>query len=274
MAGSAQELEVESGFVQVDGGKLYYEIAGEGMPLVLIHGGAMDRRMWDDQLADFAEYYRVVRFDVRGFGDSPAPTTRFTPSEDLSALLDALSIERAHVVGLSMGGGIAVDFALAHRERVGALVLAEPGITGWQFSPQVMRTMGAVFAAIQRGDMEEAQTLFLDSPALRSAKDDPEAFAKIERLVRDNFGGIRSQVMMGFVEPRAIDALARIEAPTLVLVSEKAEGDARAIAERLVADVPDRERAEIAGAGHMMNIEQPERFNATVLDFLARLKGR
>jgi pimeloyl-ACP methyl ester carboxylesterase len=273
-AASAQELEVHSAYAEAEGGELYYEVAGEGMPLVLIHGGAMDRRMWDDQFAVLAEQYRVVRYDIRGFGDSPAAAARFMPSEDLVTLLDALSIERAHVVGLSLGGGIAVDFALAHPERVAGLVLAEPGIAGWQFSPEIMRTMGGVLAALQRGDMEEALELFLDSPALRSAKDNPEAFEKIERLVRQNFGGIRSQMMMDFAEPRAIDGLARIEAPTLILVSENAEGDARAIAKRLEADVPKAKRAEIAGAGHMMNIEQPARFNATVLDFLARLKGR
>lgn len=271
-AASAQGLELQSGYVDVDGGKLYYEVAGEGPALILIHGGAMDRRMWDDQLADFAEHYRVVRFDLRGFGNSPAAVSRFTPAEDVAALLDALSLERVHVVGLSMGGGVAVDFALAHPDRVAALVLAEPALTGWQFSPEVMRIMSSVFAAMQRGDTEQAVQLFLDSPALRSAKDDPEAFAKIERQVRANFGGMRSQAMMDFAEPRAIDGLARIEAPTLVLVSEHAGEDARAIAARLVSEVPRNERAEIGGAGHMMNIEQPRRFNETVLDFLRRLE--
>src|SRR5947208_6867645 len=106
--------QAKAGFIEVSGTSLYYEEMGEGHPLVLIHGGYMDRRMWDDQFAIFAEQYRVIRYDVRGFGKSALPTVPYADRQDLYELLTALGVQSAYLLGLSLGGVIAVDFALEH----------------------------------------------------------------------------------------------------------------------------------------------------------------
>ncbi|TMF47254.1 MAG: alpha/beta fold hydrolase [Chloroflexi bacterium] len=100
----------ETGYIETNGTKLYYEVMGEGHPLVLVHGGYMDRRMWDDQFAEFAQYYRVVRYDVRGFGRSELPQVPYADRQDLQALLTSLGIEKTYLLGLSLGGMIAIDY--------------------------------------------------------------------------------------------------------------------------------------------------------------------
>src|SRR5579859_6499927 len=119
-----------SGFAQVNGTRLYYEMAGEGYPLVLMHGGIMDNTMWDDQFEAFAQRYRVIRYDLRGFGQSDLPDgpEPFSMSKDLRALLAFLSIDRANLLALSMAGSIAIDFTLDFPALVNALVLVAPGV--------------------------------------------------------------------------------------------------------------------------------------------------
>jgi 3-oxoadipate enol-lactonase len=119
--------QAQSGFADISGGHIYYESAGGGHPLVLIHGGQMDRRMWDQQFQLFSKTYRVIRYDVRGFGKSPASTNVYADEEDLAALLKFLHVEKAYVVGLSLGGRIAIDFALTHFGMVDAIVPVAPG---------------------------------------------------------------------------------------------------------------------------------------------------
>src|SRR5947209_20150411 len=102
----------ETGYIETNGTKLYYEVMGEGHPLVLIHGGYMDRRMWDDQFAAFAEQYQVIRYDVRGFGKTELPQVPYADRQDLYDLLQALGVTKTYLLGLSLGGEVAIDFTL------------------------------------------------------------------------------------------------------------------------------------------------------------------
>ena len=108
----------DSGFLDVPNARLYYEVAGAGPAVVFVHGFTLDTRMWDDQWTVFGERYRVVRYDLRGFGRSEAEPVPYSDLDDLLALLNCLDIERAHLVGLSMGGMVLVHFALTHPRRV------------------------------------------------------------------------------------------------------------------------------------------------------------
>src|SRR5579875_658948 len=109
-----RSTQPEAGFAQVNGTQLYYEMLGEGHPLVLIHGGYKDRRKWDDQFHAFAKHYRVIRYDVRGFGKSELPPAPYADRQDLSDLLNYLGVEKTYLLGLSLGGIIAIDFTLEH----------------------------------------------------------------------------------------------------------------------------------------------------------------
>jgi 3-oxoadipate enol-lactonase len=125
----------DSGFLQVDGGRIYYEVDGDGHPLLLIHGGLGSLRMWDGQVPAFAERYQVIRYDTRGFGRTETEDVEFANREDAGAVLDHLGAASAHVVGQSRGGMIAIDLAIEHPERVDSLVSVAGGIGGYEAQP-------------------------------------------------------------------------------------------------------------------------------------------
>src|SRR4051812_18695011 len=129
-------MEMEHGFAAVNNARIWYGIAGEGPPVVLVHGMTLDHRMWDDQFAALAAYHRVLRYDLRGFGLSAIPDAPYRHVDDLAALLAHVGMERAAVVGLSLGGMIAVDFALTYPEMVSALIPVDPVIGGHHWTQE------------------------------------------------------------------------------------------------------------------------------------------
>src|SRR5205823_1427581 len=129
MIGQAQSTQ---GYLDVEGGKLYYEVAGQGHPLVLIHAGVADCTMWDEQIEPFSRRYRVIRYDTRGFGRTTTEDVSFSNRQDLFDLLRHLDVDRAYVLGISRGGQIAIDFTLEHPEMVDALIPVAAGLSGYQ----------------------------------------------------------------------------------------------------------------------------------------------
>src|SRR4051794_18726199 len=127
MAGQSQRRE---GFIEANGARIYYQEASSGFPLVLIHAGVADHTMWDAQFDLFAQQYRVIRYDMRGFGSSTMPATPFRFIDDLHAVLDALGVQRTYLAGVSIGGSTVIDYTLTHPERVAALVPTACGIQG------------------------------------------------------------------------------------------------------------------------------------------------
>jgi pimeloyl-ACP methyl ester carboxylesterase len=126
-----RSAQPETGFAETNGTQLYYEMLGEGHPLVLIHGGYMDRRMWDDQFSVFAERYRVIRYDVRGSGKSALPQVLYADWQGLYDLLKALGVEKTYLLGLSLGGRISIDFTLVHPDMADALILVGSPVHGF-----------------------------------------------------------------------------------------------------------------------------------------------
>src|SRR5690606_31246270 len=122
-----------TGFLPVEGGRLYYEAAGQGQPLVMIHAGIADSRMWTPQWDTFAQRCRVIRYDTRGYGKTTTDSVEFSNRADLRALLDHLVVEQAILIGCSRGGQIAVDFTIEFPERVRALIPVAAGLGGFQF---------------------------------------------------------------------------------------------------------------------------------------------
>jgi pimeloyl-ACP methyl ester carboxylesterase len=174
--------EVTSGLAEVNGTKLYYEMAGQGHPVVLIHGGVLSSSEWDEQFIPFAEHYQVIRYDVRGCGKSETRKLPYSNSEDLYQLLRFLRIEKTVVIGGSMGGGIAVDFALEHPDMVDALVMVGGVVSGWQYSPEFMqRGLKILMAAAEEGP-EKGADLWLADPYLIPAPENPAARQKFRKL--------------------------------------------------------------------------------------------
>ncbi|MDQ2784320.1 MAG: alpha/beta fold hydrolase [Chloroflexota bacterium] len=263
-------MDVQQGVADVNGTRLYYEVAGTGAPIALIHGFSLDNRMWDDQFAPFAERHRVVRYDVRGFGKSaPFGDAPYTHADDLAALLDHLAIPHAAIIGLSMGGGIAVNFALAYPAMTSALIPVDAVIGGYQWSEAWKTANGSVRPTARSASINAAKQLWLDVALFTPAREQPALDALLAAMVADYsgrhwLGGDPHQN----TEPPAIDRLGEIAAPTLVVVGERDMPDFLVVADTLAQRIPGARKIVLPGVGHMANMETPEQFNADVLGFL------
>jgi pimeloyl-ACP methyl ester carboxylesterase len=257
------------GFAPVDGGgKLYYEVAGQGHALVLIHGGQLDRRMWDDQFQFFAKNYKVIRYDVRGFGSSPAATQPFSSKEDLAELLKYLKVDKAYILGLSLGGRIAIDFAVAHPDMTDGLILAAPGLSGFNLSdPSELK----ILAAAQNGDVDKATDLWLQSGYMAPAMKIQNIAPRIRELSKDNFKqNLDNFAFQKDIFAQSVDHLAEIKTNTLIIVGSLDVKGIHEIAGLLRARIPNSTDTVIQGAGHMLNMERPQEFNSIVLGFLEK----
>lgn len=262
----------ERGIAEVNGTRLVYEVAGEGVPVVLIHGFTLDGRMWDDQLPAFAARHRIVRYDLRGFGASSpfVPGEPYTHADDLRALMDTLSIERAAIIGLSMGGWVAVEFALMYPESVSALVLVDAALRGYPWSPSGAATIDGIYRLGREGKLDEAIAGWLADPLFACSHRSPAASARLAEIVMAYPCGHLLQDDPHLpLDPPARERLGEIAAPTLVVVGEEDIPDMHAIADLLATDVPASHKVVLPRAGHMANMDAPEAFNRVVLDFLA-----
>jgi len=178
--GSPQK-SATTGIAEVNETKLYYEVMGEGHPLVLIHGGGVDRRMWDDQFQMFAEHYKVIRYDLRGSGNSEAPRKRWSHVQDLRSLLRFLHVDKVYVLGLSRGGQVAADFIFEHPEMVDALVLASSNLDG---PPAAYGSPGVREAA--REDISLAVDVLMENPYLIPHKEYRTARQRMREKLEDN----------------------------------------------------------------------------------------
>lgn len=271
--GEREEMPQRTGTAEINGAQIHYEVVGEGEPLVLVHAGIADSRMWDAQLAAFADRYGVVRFDMRGFGKTAMVEGAYAHFEDLRGLLDLLEVERAHLVGCSMGGGTVLDLALEYPERVGTLILAGPAVGGFRPDFDPPKEWDELVAADGAGDLERVSELevriWVDGP-WRSPED---VEAPVRDLVREmNLIALTSEAAgLGEEwepEPPAADRLPDVQAPTLLVVGEEDQPRIFAAVDLLERELPNARRVVIPGTAHLPNMEKPGEFNRIVLDFL------
>jgi pimeloyl-ACP methyl ester carboxylesterase len=259
---------VETARIEVPGGEVAYDAAGAGPAVVFLHGAFMDRRSWDRQLPAFAGRFRVVRYDIRPFGESSRPEKAYSVPDDLLRLLDHLRIDRAHLVGHSFGGAAALDFALLHPDRVASLVLAASPPNGFVAPDDERKAAGAVFAAVKDGDEAIVQA-WLAHPIWRVSRTRPEVAKELEAITRRNLAPFR----MAFapyvpVTPPAVQRLGDVKAPVLVLVGDSDTPGNRQGAELVAKQVPGATIRIIEGADHALPIGWAAEFNAAVMAFL------
>jgi pimeloyl-ACP methyl ester carboxylesterase len=255
---------------------LYVEQAGHGSPVVLVHEGIADSRMWEPQWAAYAERFRLVRFDLRGFGQSPPAVGTFSLSGDLVELLDGLGLGPAAVIGMSLGGAVTMETTIARPDLVSTLVLVGPGLRGFEMNDETKAGWAEEEAALERGDDDEAVEvnlrMWVDGPSRSPDQVDPEMRRKIGEMQRRAIdiwreSGEEDGDHQPLVEDWG-DRLGEISVPTLILVGEFDRPEMHAIADRLEAEIPNTRRETIAGAAHVPNMERPEEFDRLVLEFL------
>jgi len=260
---------------RVNGIEMYYEEVGAGEPLALIMGFGGDHLAWAFQARAFAERYRVVTFDNRGAGQTDAPERVYTTremAEDTIGLLDALGIERAHVIGASMGGMIAQELALAHPSRVRSLHLACTMARPDAHLRALLAAWRSMRTALSQEALVRAMALWLFSFRTYDAR--PEF---VEAVIQTALASPNPQSMAGFLGQAAAieshDALGRLSAircPTLVTVAEDDLLVPPRFSRELAACIPSATLRAVVGAGHVYFWECPEEFNALCLDFAGK----
>jgi 3-oxoadipate enol-lactonase len=258
------------GVAAVNGTRLYYEVAGQGVPVVLIHGLGLDTRMWDAQFEVFASRYRVIRYDLRGFGKSALPTdVKFGHADDLRALLDYLEAPQAHVVGLSLGGRIALHHALLYPDATLSMLLIGSALDGFDWSDQWDASLDAIAECALESGPAAANEMWLQHDLFAAAREQPDARAKLAQIVRECSGWnwVHESPARG-IDPPASHRLNEVRVPTLVVVGERDLPDFQRIADRLAAGIPSARKVVMQGVGHMSNMENTPEFNSIVLSFL------
>jgi 3-oxoadipate enol-lactonase len=255
--------------------ELYSEVAGEGPEIVLFHEGICDSRMWDRQWEKYTGSHRVLRFDFRGFGRSPLEPGSFASARDALDLMDRHGFERAALVGVSLGGRVAIEVAVAAPERVAALVLVGSGLPGHDWSEEMKASWEQEEAAVRAGDVDKAVDVVLRTWVAGPGRDledvDPQVRADVAEMQRrayelqvPHLDRDDEELLVEDVAQR----LGEVRAPTLVLVGEEDVPDMRAIADRLAREIPNARFETIADTAHVPSMERPEEFDRLVLGFL------
>lgn len=270
MAGISEEI-APSGFVEVEDGRLYYEVVGKGVPVVFVHGGLWDSRMWDDQFSEFAQRYRSIRYDVRGHGRSSRPSGAFSHVDDLYRLLAFLDATDVALVGLSRGGRIAIDFTLEYPNAVRALVAVAAAFSGAEVDdPDFERRDEEIEELVRAGELDRA--LELELVIWQRAPVDRRREEWLRSIARDNLTSLSVDWSLETaLEPPAAARLSEISVPTLVIVGDRDESVMQWCADEVATRVPNATKQVVPGADHVPNVRYPQLFNEIVLNFLSRV---
>lgn len=245
---------------------IFYEWAGSGPCLILIHDGMLHRELWDAQFDHFSSNYRVIRYDRRGYGASSPATEVYTHLKDLNALFGETGTEHALLVACSSGGALAIVFTLTYPQKVDGLVLVGAVVGGFSYTAH-MRNRGGHLPGSFDSELEESLYYALEDP-YEIHPDNREAREKAQRLLMAFPPKKNRRQDYSRPEVPAFRRLHEINVPALVLVGASDIPDVHAHAGAINAGIPESKRIVVPGSGHLVPLEQPEVFNALVSDFL------
>lgn len=267
--------QIRSGFVNIDNARLYYETAGQGTPLVMIHAGVADSRQWNNEFPFFARTHRAVRYDMRGYGRSEPVEGAFSHLSDLMALLDALEIHEPFVLmGCSMGGELAMDFAVAHPDRVHALIMVDSAPGGLELDVPGPAKFAEAEKAWQAGDVDlvaEIETqIWFDGMGRTPDQVNQEMrrllYEMNHRALTNERKGLGKRLPNA--ELPAVERMSELRMPVLVVVGEHDTPYILAAADYVIESLPSAQKAVIPDAAHLPNMDHPAEFQRIVRDFL------
>lgn len=266
----------ETGILATNGARIYYEVEGSGEPVVLIHAGVANLRMWDGQVAALRDQYRMIRYDTRGYGRTETDAVEFSNRADIAALLDHLGANAAHLVGISRAGQIALDFAIESPGRVRSLVVGAGGISGyespaespadaWEIPDEMME------AKDWEGLADWEAAYWADGPGQPAGRSGGVR-DQVHDWVLENYLAEKVEGKPIVLDPPAAGRLGELKAPLLVLLGTFDEPGTTESMRHLAEAVPGA-RLEVFDTAHMINLEQPERFNALLIEWLASVRS-
>lgn len=274
--GQTLSLEKTEGYIFIADHQIYYETIGEGQPIIFLHGGYLNLKMWAEQMEFFAaKGFRVIAFDDLGHGKTKDGKVEVLAHEVLQTLMDSLGIEQAHLVGLSWGAMMAVDFCLEHPERVQKMVLTSPGLNGWEYFQD---TLAAANNQLRQTAKAQADTtafveLFMrnwtDGPAQKSNRLPLEIRQHIQSLMAETVTQHWNKNWSYLLQnPPARQRLSEIKQSVLLIQGELDAVDIHQIIEVYQENLPNVYRLDVPNVAHTLNLEAGEVFNAMVLGFL------
>lgn len=288
---SKESNGVTKGHAEVHNTRLYFERAGAGRTLVLIHAGIADHRMWDTQFHTLADNYDVIRYDLRGYGKSnvgreieqeqirqngnPSDDQNYSHAQDLYQLLRTLGVEGATLIGASLGGEAAIEFALEQPTMTKGLVLVCAVPSGYEFTGDIPQAYTSFQTAMEQDRLDRATELatqiWFDGPQRQPEQMDTDLRDQVKMLMGNvlagstlNFSGENAAA-----KP-AINRLGEIEIPTLVIIGDQDDENIQQAAILLTDEIPAANRVQIDGAAHFPNLEKPDAFYNAIRDFLER----
>jgi 3-oxoadipate enol-lactonase len=268
LAGAARAETVE-----VDGGQLYYETCGAGpQAIVLIHDGVINSASFDDMWPILCRDFRVVRYDRRGYGRSPAAKAPYSPQDDLAAVMAAAHMDHASLVGFSFGGGLAVSYAIDHPAAVERLVIAGPALNGFQPTKNFTDNINRIMIPMLLGNFDTvianaAKATWIMAPGNDAAR------VRITALIKASPQDLRHQMhdpIRGW--PSDLPRMPGLKVPTLIMIGDHDIADNQAASGAAQVLIPGARRIVIDDAGHLMQLEHPREIAGLIADFVR--KGR
>jgi len=260
-------------FAEINGTLIHYEMIGEGDALVLIHSGYTDLRLWDEQFELFGKYFKVIRYDIRGFGRSNKPSEPFSQFEDLKELLNHLGIDKVHLVGVSMGGSIAIDFTLQYPESVEYLVLSGSSLNGYLYAndeASSQRDLAGMSIVKRDENFNKSVEFMLDNPMWKQSN--LKTRQRLKNMFMDTSLEWVLDDLVQIAKPHAAERLTEIKKRTLLIVGTEDSLPIIEIASVLESGIASAKKVMVNGTGHLPNLDKPEEFNKIVLDFLFNKK--
>jgi pimeloyl-ACP methyl ester carboxylesterase len=269
--------QTKSGFVNIDNAKIYYESAGKGTPLVMIHAGVADSRQWNNEFAVFSQSNQAIRYDMRGYGKSEPVDGEFSHMNDLISLLDALGIHEPLVImGCSMGGGLAMDFALTHPSRVKALIMVDAGPGGLELDVAAPSKFADAEKAFEAGNLDsvaEIETQIWFDGMGRTPEQVNQAMRKLlfemDRLVLSHEVKQLGKRVPNTQTP-ASEHLQDLNIPVLIIIGVHDTPYMLAAADYMAEKIRHAQKVVIEDAAHLPNMDHPHKFQAIVGEFLKK----
>ncbi|CAE6959346.1 Carboxylesterase YbfK [Paraburkholderia domus] len=236
------------------------------MPVIFLHGFTFDASSWDPQFAALDDAYLRIRYDLRGFGRSSDPIGKHDHGADLLSILRSCDVESAHLVGLSLGADVALSFALSHPEHVRGLLLASPGLPGFEWRNE-RPPDGAKRVARLHG-IEAGKAFWLNHPVFASARERPDVAKALLGMVNRYRGWHWSEGAQACMPGSNAPRLPEVRCPTLIINGMRDVTENLEIGTALSKGIESARRLTFGGTGHLVNMEAPERFNQAMLRFL------
>ena len=268
-------MQTHSGLASIGGARLYYEVAGEGQPFVMIHAGVADNRQWNNEFAYFANRFRVVRYDMRGYGKSEPVEGEFSHLQDLTALLDHLHIDQPLILmGCSMGGGLAMDFALTRPSKVKVLIMVDAGPTGLELDVPTPTKFEEAEKAYNAGDLDrvaEIETQIWFDGMGRTPTQVNQAMRRLAYEMNRNALAYDAKHLgkrLPDTQVQAVERLSELHMPVLVIVGAHDTPYMLAAATYMLEKIPSARKVIIEDAAHLPNMDHSDEFQRIVTTFL------